>query len=692
MALPDTVVSFETTGGDNPPHKSSGGAYYVVVGNSSNPIDVYKSTDPGTASWVVQDATGNPAEQPDDLLGSVSDGSFIHVVSIDSGSFILAYHRFNMSTDAWDQVDDQVADLSGMDSPTGSLSGSITIRAGVTGDELVIVSSGTPDSVMGSLFNRVDFWHGPDSGTPSWTGPVSVDGRGLDVNRVRPTAFIGSSDAVHVFWSTSGGGENIRTAARTISTTNTLSTIRELDYGVTSGSLGDKRATSFDVSGTQRVGVTTVSPSGGNENFIRGDEDGSNNIGTLTREQDITPTSVFSRAIKIGSNVQILYSGTSQDLFVIESTDDGVSWGSDSELVDAITLTNVSPSELDTGILAYMYSTDTGTFYNEEAAVGAFSADLTAASFATAAQSLTWSGEYTGSLSTASFNTVPQSISVDQMAEMALTSASFPTTAQPLSYIAEYTANLSTAPFQTTALDITVEEVALDYVAELTTASFPTIAQSLGWDVSYTSDLTAAIFETTANSLTYTANYLGNLTTASFITSPKGLIIEGDYGAILSTAPFDTLAQNLTVAAGFNTNLTSASFITTANDLTWISDYITALSVASFGTTSQPFTISSDYLAELSVASFSMTGNDITILSSILNNLTSASFPIVPNNIEISASLLSAGFHRIAVIPDNDDEAGGGFHNKSSGTGGGQGGFHNSSTGTSGGEGGFYNP
>ena len=152
----------------------SDGDYYFVTGNGSNAIDVEKTSDPSTTASTIQDGTNAPTESPDACLSSISDGTYIHIICIDSTNLSLEYSRFDMSGDTWDITDNQIADLSGMNAPHASvLTGVICLRT-ITDDEIVVLACGLTDSDMGDPYQRIDLWRSSDSGTPSWTGPVSL--------------------------------------------------------------------------------------------------------------------------------------------------------------------------------------------------------------------------------------------------------------------------------------------------------------------------------------------------------------------------------------------------------------------------------------------------------------------------------------------------------------------------------------
>lgn len=251
----------------------------------------------------------------------------------------------------------------------------------------------------------------------------------------------------------------------------------------------------------------------------------------------------------------------------------------------------------------------------------AFTADLSTASFATAAQSLDVDAEYTADLATASLATTAQDLAVLGAFDVDLTVGSFATTAQDLTFLGEYVANLSTASFATVAQDITATTV-LD--------TFQYLCQPLA-----TSALATVPLASDCIPIVWT------FTTASFATTAQSLDVEADFDVDLTLSSFSTTAQVITVLAESEVDLTTASFPTTANDITFIGEFT----------------------ADLTTASFATTALDLTWALEFTANLTTASFPTTTTDIEILQFKDNIGFHRDSITPDNDSDSGGSFYN-----------------------------
>ena len=385
MALPDTLNGVAGWVGSNPPHKSSGGNYYGLVRFTSgtSKIGAHKSTSPGSSAWTIQDAGSSPNVQIGSCVSSVSDGTYIHVVRIDSTDLSLQYSRFDMSSDTWAVTNNILADLSGMTTPSAdAIWCSIALRAGVTGDELVIAASGFPDASMGANYERVDLWHGPDSGTPSWTGPASLDARTATIGEYQPVLVTGTGDSVHVSWGrTNDGVLTARfnaTSARTFASDNTLGTIADNATVMKGTNVSAPEFACFNmvmqnVAGTDYVhylgvldDITTTDVSSG-----RSAEDVNNELGAITDTSGTVTVKpyTFSRgigsAVSDGSTLYVLYSATDQDLYLLSSDDNADTWSAETELLNAVTIAYISAAILDTGKIAYLYDDGGVAKYNE---------------------------------------------------------------------------------------------------------------------------------------------------------------------------------------------------------------------------------------------------------------------------------------------------------------------------------------
>src|SRR5574341_759809 len=92
------------------PWISSGGNVYVVLLNSADKslIEVYKATDP-ESSFSEQDSADAPnLTNNSDALSAVQVGDVLHIVASEETTGRVSYHTFDMATDQWVIVNEQV--------------------------------------------------------------------------------------------------------------------------------------------------------------------------------------------------------------------------------------------------------------------------------------------------------------------------------------------------------------------------------------------------------------------------------------------------------------------------------------------------------------------------------------------------------------------------------------------------------
>jgi hypothetical protein len=350
MAYPTTIFSGSGINGYQPPVKSTGGDFYQVVAISATAIDCYKSSDPEDGSWSSVDVgANNPAGFTDlTFMTYTQDSDDIHVCTWDESTDLYEYHRFDMSTDTWDEVDSSMGTYT--DSPDFPWA-SVAIRS--DGD-IVCFLSGETDTVSTVEKNRVDFIVSTDAGV-TWSTPSGIDGGG-NTHYGIPNAIKGpSTDDIHFIWErTTNTSNNPPTSWRDVEV-KTLrpddSTSSRIRVSTDTGSaiLGIPNAVSYDDLGTNRIAWNGAFGSASISSW-RSVEDGSNDIDTPSQAV-ATSTNPF-----VNSNVAVmslsedegelhcLFSNDedSQDIYYITSTDDGATWTGEIEEVGSVTCNYIS--------------------------------------------------------------------------------------------------------------------------------------------------------------------------------------------------------------------------------------------------------------------------------------------------------------------------------------------------------------
>jgi len=379
MALPTTIASIAVLSGRHPPFKSSSGNFYAIANTTTTTIDVYKATDP-TVSWTAQDTSNNPLGDgfvDFDIITAVQDGDLIHIATDDDVFGGYLYHKFDMSSDTW-TVTDEVIEFT-TDAPENTW---ISIAVRSDGD-VIVAYVGDTDRVMGGDKERVDYAR-RESG--SWTVGVALDAAG-DIHYGNPNVVKASStDDMHFVWQRQTDTADPPTSwedheGRTLDSSNTLSTTDNEATALTSGHLrGFQNMVSYDDGGTERIigsGPDT------NQDLIntQATEDGSDDISITAPVTEALTDEIFVNGevgiittAELSGDLHILYSGggangVDQDLFYSTSTDNGASWATEAEEIDAVTVNFISANiyvRCKDTVLAYVYDDGGVQKYNEK--------------------------------------------------------------------------------------------------------------------------------------------------------------------------------------------------------------------------------------------------------------------------------------------------------------------------------------
>ena len=343
-------------------------------------LDVYKASDPAD-SWAIQDSTNNPTEvagRTYDVCSVTQDGDLLHIATMTS--FVnLSYHTFDMSSDAWGVVNENVDTLT--NNPTFPYC-SIVVRS--DGD-VVAVYSGDTDQNMGGKKERVDY---NVRTTGTWGGPVAL-GVDADVHDGNPNCVLGTNDFVHCVWQHTANTTDPPTAwtdthGRSIDPADDSASTVDINTADTSSALlGYPNVVSYDDGGTQRIIVSGFITEGGLLETAQATEDGNDEIlltpTGVTEPFTLEPAFINGEVgivtfVALSADIHCLYSGdgvagVDQDLWYITSTDEGGSWSSPTEEIDAITVNFISANIYVRGsdtVMAYVYDDAGVQKYNEK--------------------------------------------------------------------------------------------------------------------------------------------------------------------------------------------------------------------------------------------------------------------------------------------------------------------------------------
>lgn len=363
MALPTTITGTNmNTGSFSPPYISSGGNVYTIrIKTSDLSVTPYKATDP-TSSFAAQTSWTPAASNGFYRLWVMQVSNVLHVFAASSLTVTNSptyWHReWTMDTDSWNTAATIEAsiDVSG--------SGTFAITGQVRSDgDLLTAYQGNEEKVMGTDYSRIDWARNEGSG---WGSITALDDlAAVEAHARWPVMVRGASDKMHVFWYDANAAHVVH---KSISSANSVSSQENVSdtTPVTSDVVSHHtNAVYYDSSGTERITMGWRRTTGPTLMAAEIDNDG-----TPAAEEAISDsgTSVSPKILAVdGTTVYALFSTADSDLY-LDSNANSAGWGTDTEILDAITLGNIHSNiytRSGTTYLAYVYD-DAGTIkYNE---------------------------------------------------------------------------------------------------------------------------------------------------------------------------------------------------------------------------------------------------------------------------------------------------------------------------------------
>lgn len=337
MALPVTITGIIATIPIAGPFKSSAGNFYFIGASSadSTKIRAYKATDP-TSSWsnVGTDPAITNAVTVD-WVSVWQDGNTLHVGTASTPSTSTNsdyyYKTFDMSSDAWTSMNEAIATGVAVNAAAGYKRGISVCKRSSSG-EIVAVCQSTY-TYMSTLYNNVKFSR--RTGTNTWTSLTDLFLDNLDLwgGRCLPDP---QSDWVLLsfYRQTWGKYSTPLLVDNSLGTGNTL----QSSYVVTHPSV-PYSYTIWNDAGTSRM---LVMQRGNNAGWVmQGRAVVADTVSwTIVTNQwttPIAPIRVFNDGTNSGtSDAWVIYRSTSDsDLYVRQSTDDGATWGSETNAMTA---------------------------------------------------------------------------------------------------------------------------------------------------------------------------------------------------------------------------------------------------------------------------------------------------------------------------------------------------------------------
>lgn len=369
MALPVTIsgVVFPTNNGNGRMGPFlSGGNFYVVFVDSTDgaAIDVFKATDP-TDSWS-QSQTSSPDANDVQHMAVHQEGTDLHIAALTTDELVF-YGVYSMSSETFTTAMAKITDAGPADAISDDDDADQTCDISVRSDgDVIIVYSGDEDNDKGAK-NRVDYAR-LEGGT--WTVDIAVDDGGA-FNHEAPAMVRGESDLMAIIWHNATGNDLLY---KNLNSSNTLSSvidISDLSFGTPATNIrSHARMVYYDDGGIERITVVYHRGSGNlPQSLTIDDQADPTGIDLISGSNIVTVTNDTSKitAALDGKTVHVLWADVNLDLFHDQNTDDA-GWGTDVELLDAVTINAISANVYTRGpytVLAVVYDNGGTITYNE---------------------------------------------------------------------------------------------------------------------------------------------------------------------------------------------------------------------------------------------------------------------------------------------------------------------------------------
>jgi len=365
MALPDTIsgVDFAPNLHLGGPFEFSGNYYFVARDSTdASRVEVWKSTNPGTAAWAEQAGdAGTSGYSTIRSISAVKSGTDIHILtggeSSGTGNVFYRYYVFSTLSDSFTTTEESCETISTNPPGTTEVAASLAVRSD---GEVVALIVDIGEKVHGVTYTRVSYLN-RTSGT--WDGtPTAVGGTGVATNFTLPRSVLGASNKVHF---TYYDGSNIQ--HKSLSSGDSLSSAEAVND--TTPTDGNSRLAYLNDGSNDLVMTAWIKDSDDKVYTSLITDDGTPAAEGATSDAVIWVVSnTFSlTADDTNDKFYAAWSGTANDLFHDEYD---AGWGTDVETWDAVTISaiggaNVYQNDAGDTVLAYVVDNGGTIQYNE---------------------------------------------------------------------------------------------------------------------------------------------------------------------------------------------------------------------------------------------------------------------------------------------------------------------------------------
>ena len=334
--------------------------YYLEIEKSIDGGETWNAVDRGAASPSIVGTGGYRC------YDAVFDGTTIHIAYVNNNGLVVV-RPFNCLTDSWGTV---TANGSGYD-PAATVDAHVTnttalMLARRSDGDYIVLRQGDAVANMGTSYRRVTYSRYEGS---TWTNEVDVsEASGTSVHSDLRAIAIDATDRVYLFYTLSSG--SLRAATLSSSNVLTAGINVALGYNYT-GNYSAGHAAVIDDS-TDRIVCAFVNDT--NDMHLlyanvgdAGSLSWSEAVVSSTNDPEYTNSNPASLAIN-GTTINVIWTDdVTQDLWQDSCVSGTWTFGTDTEILDAVTINGISANYLSgigSGGVGYFYLDDTTIKYN----------------------------------------------------------------------------------------------------------------------------------------------------------------------------------------------------------------------------------------------------------------------------------------------------------------------------------------
>jgi len=598
---------------------------------TNNMLEAWGSTNSGD-SWTEIGSYGHPAATDAgstyETYDVVQDGSILHVAYLNASEQVVV-RQFDMSTGRWGAVTGgtpSAVDLTANVDVHVTGTAALMLARRSDGDYIVL-RQGDADAIMGTSYRRVVYSR-YEAG--SWTNEVAVI-PGADQSHFDLRAIaIDASDRTYFIFTNSVAG----LSSSVLTSANSLSSNQTIDSTIQAGNYTAGHAAWVDDS-TDRIVVPYID-SGGDTRLayanVADTPTWSTTAITSTNDAEYTNSNAGSIAVN-GTTIHVLWPDDStQDLWTDSCVAGTWTFGTDTELLDAVTINGISANYLSgigSGGVGYFYFDGSTVKYNGPAGVVGATGTVSAGSLSVNGQSIPATYNVTGSMSTGSLAVSGQSIAgtITVPATGTVSSGSHAVTGQSIS--------------STTGVD-----------GDVNAGSLAVSGQSITAQTGVDGDIDAGSLAVSGQSIPATIGDTGAITNGSMAISGQSISGTSDATGAMSTGSHVVAGQSISSDPAVSGAIASGSMVISGQGIASTTGVDGDVNAGSLAISGQSISATTGVVADIVAGVLAILGQSISGTISVTGDMTSGSFVISGQSISADPAVTGSIASGSLVISD----------------------------------------